>query len=135
MSNTQTNRAAVATNTFSAIPGASQDLELLWVHVVYTATATVGNRFLEVDILDAAGNGLGDWHNAAAQTAGQAGYHIEFMQGAFRETTFDANHIVQTTIPIGVIVPLGCTLRIRDGANIDVADSMTITYQVRTPAA
>jgi len=101
----------------------------VFAHVVYTADATVGSRYITMQLIDGSSNVVGDWHTSAAITAGQAGYHIEFLPGTYRETAFDANHTIQTPFASGLIVPSGYTLKIFDGAAISAMDSMVVSVE------
>lgn len=97
-----------------------------------TTTATVGNRFLAVSIFDAVGNFITHNHSASPQTASQAGFNTEFYQGVPRETTFDANHITQQSLPGGLVCPANGTIKVSDLANIDPADTITVGFVLKS---
>lgn len=119
----------VNANTYSYTPTVA--LELVFAHVVYNASATVGNRVVSLQLLDGSGNAVGTWETTPPITASQTGYHVEFAGGVYREATFDANHTVQTPFPVGLTVPAGYTLKVLDLANVSAADTMTIGLQLR----
>lgn len=104
-----------------------EEQRLLWVHVVYTSTATVGNRQIVFQLKNTDGNVIYDAHAGAVQAASNV-YHYEFMQGIYRETAFIDNAI-NVPIPVDLILPAGTTITIYDSANIAVGDSMVINYQ------
>ena len=119
---------SVTTNTYSYT--SDKDRELVFVHAEYTSSATVGNRSITLELLNAADTVIGDWHVTPTQAASLV-RHYEFMQGTYREATFDAAGTVQTPFPIGLVVPIGYKIRIRDTNNISATDTMDIGYQLK----
>lgn len=101
-------------------------VEIMWAHIVYTATATVGNRLLTLQVSDSAGNDMFSVRTAAFQTASQV-QHYSFQPGMFREGSF-SNGEIQVAIPVGVLMA-GWTLTVFDENNIDVADSFNVSFQ------
>lgn len=120
---------SVTTNTFSYAPTA--DKQLIYAHVVYTADATVGNREIVLELVNPSSQVVGDWHTSAYITANQSGYHVEFLPGTYRETTFDAAHTIQTPFAAGLMIPSGYTLKVLDANNVSAADTMIVSIQVK----
>lgn len=104
--------------------------ELNWVNTVLVTTATVGNRQMEMRILDESGNVMVSLFAGAVQAASLTrDYH--FIQGVYRETAFVANEL---QVPYGtdIWMPAGWSLNMRDQAAIDPsADDMTVSFQVK----
>jgi hypothetical protein len=101
------------------------DYQLLWLHVDYTATATAGNRLLELELLDPNGDSCGHIHPGSYQ-AENLNYHYYFLPGIFRETVSavaesGVDGTIQVPVPAKLIVPAGYTLNIRDANAVDVA--------------
>jgi hypothetical protein len=92
------------------------------IALLYTASATVGNRVLVVDVKDAAGNIL---YRATLGTAVTAGQTPRLIFGAGLATTGITTPLTQTfALPDGFAVPPAATLTLFDNANIDVADTV-----------
>lgn len=106
------------------------DKQLIYTHVVYNASSTVSNRLIVMKLVDTDGNTVGDWHTTPAITASTT-KHIEYMQGTYREATFDANGTVQTPFPTGLIIPANYSLIIADATGVATNDTMTIGLQVK----
>lgn len=101
---------------------------LLWAHVTLISTATVGNRQIEMRVLDASSNLMLSTSAGATQAASLTReYH--FMNGTFRETAFVANEI-QVPFPDGLHLQPGWTLNFRDLTAVDAAaDDLTVAFQ------
>lgn len=127
-SNKVTTLRVTGTNTYSYVP--NSDTSLGFVHAIYTADATVGNRIVVLELLNEAGQLITDFYGAPAITASQA-RHILYLPGAYRESAFDSNNTVQIPFASGMVIPAGYTLRVRDTANISAGDSMILGIQVR----
>jgi hypothetical protein len=119
--------ATVSSNTWTSDVFRDQ-IRLLWAHVEYTADATVGNRWISLELLDSSGTVMVDTHSGAAQTAGQVRDH-EFFPGIFRETSYINNHSINVPIPAKLIIPANHRLKILDDTNVSTGDSMVIHYQ------
>lgn len=108
----------------------SQWAKLVSFILTYVASATVGNRQVVVDVLDASANVIFKWHQATNITAGQTA----FLQGAGGiANAAVVTPIVQTMpIPDDCFVPPGGSIRVSDFANIDVNDTVAaqivVTY-------
>lgn len=99
--------------------------QILNVHVVFTSTATVGNRRVKLIVQDSSDVLVNDIHAGAVQAASLT-YHYNFMRGVYRETTVIDSEL-QVPMPEGICLLPGWDLRILDGATIDVAaDDMVI---------
>lgn len=121
-----------STNTWSSDVYKKQ-VYLKWLHLRYTSDATAGNRWIALEIVDSAGTVIFDSHGGAAQPASKA-YHHEFMPGIFRETAWINDKSIQVPIPVGIVIPANCYIKIADegpagGAAISAGDSMVIAYQ------
>jgi hypothetical protein len=75
-----------------------------YAQIVLTTDATAANRRVIMSILDPDDNVLIDVHAGATVPANSTGFHLEFMQGIFRETSF-IDDALQVPIPMMMIVP------------------------------
>ena len=116
------------TNTVT-LPSAVYPRQLIDVHCAYTASATVGNRIIVLELVNGSSTVIFDFHTSAAITAGQADYHIDFIPGTYRETAFDTAHSIQTPFAAGLIIPAGYTVNVLDSANISASDSETVSFE------
>jgi hypothetical protein len=116
-------------NKFYTVPDGEM-WELNWINVIMVAGAAVGNRQLEMRVLDEAGNMMFSLFAGAVQAANTTrDYH--FIQGVYRESAFIANEL-QVPFGTNVWMPAGWTLNIRDQAAIAAAaDDMTVTFQYK----
>ena len=112
------------------LPTSSKWRSLIYVHSVYTASSTVGNRTVKLQILDINNGLVGNWHVTPTVTAGMTA-HLEFMQGTYREAAFDGNNTVQTPFPTGLVIPPKYTLQVIDGANISTLDTQVVNFGVK----
>jgi hypothetical protein len=115
--------AITGTNTGSLTLSTTGNCTVTFAHIIYTASATVGSRYLAMGIYNGA-TLVADWHAGAAITAGLTNQHIEFLQGVYRETSF-INSTLQAPFPYGLVVPAGDSLKISDTAGISASDSFT----------
>lgn len=102
------------------------DVEVWTVNSIYishTATATVGNRQIEISVRD--GSDVVIFVIAAdiLQTASQVRAYT-FGQGLPRESAFVDNLLLTPLPPI--VIPTGFDLRIRDLAAVDVLDTLAV---------
>ena len=116
------------TNTAS-LPASQVPRKLIYAESVYTASATAGNRYVTLALVNTAGTVVASWYTSAAVTASQAGYHVEFMPGTYREAAFDASHTIQTPYATGLLIPAGYTLKIYDSAAVSASDSETTYFE------
>lgn len=124
-----TTTTVVGTNT-ATLAAVAYPRQLIYAHSVYTTSATVGNRYIILQLIAADGTTVvGDWHTSAAITAGSTGYHVEFLPGTYRETAFDASHTIQTPFPTGLIIPANYSVKVLDIANISASDSETVNFE------
>ena len=107
------------------------DVQIQQLHVNFSTTATVGNRFLELLLLDAEGVEAGHIHPGSYQAASLV-YHYYFLPGIFRETVSEIAETgvyvtIQVPIPQELIVPFGWSLVIKDVEAVDAAaDDMIV---------
>lgn len=103
--------------------------EVILAHVVYTSTATAGNRQLLFAILDENSDLILDIHAGATQAASNT-HHYSFLKGIFREASF-IDDAIQVPLPTGLILKPGWKIRIYDGDAVDAAaDDMTVKIVV-----
>jgi hypothetical protein len=122
---TVTGPVAVATNTYTV--QFTEPKVLLWAHVVYTPSATVGNRQLLLRMLNGSDVFIMDTH-AGAVFGATTVRHFLFVQGIYRETAFVDNEL-EVAIPKDMVFPAGYKLNLIDEANIDAAaDAFSLTY-------
>lgn len=101
-----------------------------WAHIIFTSTATVGDRSVEIEITDADSNDVLDVHPGSVQAASNT-YHYVYLQGIYRETSFTLN-VMQVPIPKDFYLQPGWTIRFYDSAAIDAAaDDMTVSFQFK----
>lgn len=103
---------------------------LNWARIVFTTTATVGNRLITLEIIDQSSNVLMSLAAGAVQAA-SATVDYNFLQGIFRETTV-ANGEIQVPFGQDTWLPAGWTLRILDTNAVDAAaDDMIVSIQYK----
>ncbi len=101
---------------------------LNWAHVVFVSNATVGNRRIVMDVLNASDAVLIDMGASAVQAASVT-RHYQFLQGIYRETDFIQGEL-EVPMPQDLWLTAGMKLRFRDEAEIAPAgDDMTVTFQ------
>lgn len=100
-----------------------------WAHIEFISTAAVGNRQINIQILDDSAVLRADFHAGATQAASTT-RHYMFLPGVYRETAF-VNNEIQVAIPINMILLPGWSIKIYDSAIIaTAADDMTVSMQV-----
>lgn len=116
---------AIATNTWTSEKFRDK-VRLLWAHVVYTASATAGNRSITGLLLN---GGQQDWDTPSnvSITAGQT-KHIAYLPGAYRESAF-VNDEIQIAFPRDFLLIANDQFKIYDVNDVDAADTMIITYR------
>lgn len=123
---TESTYAEVATNTYS--DQMERQSCLCFVHVDWTADATVGNRLITLQVTDDAGNVRFDAFAGANITASQ-NRHVSFQPGIYRETSF-VNNEIQVAIPPIVLEP-GWTIKVFDTNDVSASDTFHLSYQFR----
>jgi len=129
-----TPRAVVTNITSTAnvatLPSVAYPRQLLYVHDIYTASATVGNRYVTLNLISSDGTTVvGNWHTSAAITAGLSNYHVEFLPGTYRETTFDGSHSVQTPFPMILIIPANYSVKVTDFSAVSSSDTQNVYFE------
>ena len=104
-------------------------IQILWGHIKYTSSATVGQRWVRMGMLTPAGVEIADFSAGVKQIAGLERHYV-FMQGVTRETAFNDDEI-NVSIPKDFIIPKTYIFHIEDTANISAADIMSITLQTK----
>jgi len=115
---------ANADNSYTYI--ARRPIAVRWLHVLYTSTATAGNRLLSMTIKDAAGNTMYSIRAGTTQAASLARHYV-FQPGIYRETAF-VNNEIQVAIAPGIL-EAGWSLTIADENNVDAADTFDLGFQ------
>ena len=104
--------------------------KLNFAQINLSTSATVGNRQIEVHIIDADGNiviGL----TAGAVQAANTTRTYSYIQGIFRETAFIDNEI-QCPLAVDAYIPAGYSIRFYDNKAISAeSDDMTVSFQVK----
>lgn len=117
-----------STNDSNAIvltAGAKKIIEVMNLHLIYTSTATAGNRQIRMAIQDETDTSVSTFSSGGVQAASLT-YHYIFSRGVYRETAFIDNEL-QCPIPFGTILLPGWDLIVLDNAAIDAAaDDMVI---------
>jgi hypothetical protein len=109
-----------------ALDSSSQNL--LAVAIVYTASATVGNRTPTIRVLDA--NSKIIW-SAAFGTAVTASQVPRLMMGAGSPTSSTTTPLQQTfPLPVEFSLPPSSSLQVLDAANIDTTDTVQVNIVV-----
>ncbi len=94
------------------------------------ATATVGNRQLDVLLTDASDNVLAKYFASAVITATQTRTVI-FAPGHPQDAAFAANGVMYRMLADGFVLPAGFKVRVYDSAAIDAAaDDLTVRLLV-----
>jgi hypothetical protein len=101
---------------------ANQTWRVLHGHVELNTSATGGNRFVRLEILDDEGEPFSESHAGAKQGSSRL-VHYNFRAGMQRETAI-INDEIELGIPDLLILTPGFTLRVRDFDEIDLANDL-----------
>lgn len=100
------------------------------IYVVLTTDATVGNRQMVFEAVNASGVVVGRISAGAVQAASTTRRYL-CMQGTYRETAF-INTDIQVPIPMDSFLPSGFSLHVYDSAEISPGgDDMTVSASVK----
>lgn len=103
----------------------STGFRLLWLHVDFVSSATVGNRRVTLELLDENDAEILHLPAGAVQAASNS-YHYTFGGGDYRETTVIGDGLL-VSVPREFIIFPGWKLRVRDLADVDgAADDMEV---------
>jgi len=103
--------------------------EILWIHVEYISTATVGDRIFEVLFLDDSDDVIFRIRTSSHQAASLSRIYEVSQNG--QEPAFTDTNRQMIPIPTKSLLPAGYKLRIWDSAAIDAAaDDMIIKMMV-----
>lgn len=120
----------VATNTKTyTIPSNGMWL-LNWIHLSYTANATVGNRKIGLHIYDGSNNERWSIESEINQTAGNTVHYI-YIQGVARETSLGGNNDIVSILPKDMYLKPGWKITFHDSAGISAGDNMGISFQYK----
>lgn len=101
---------------------------LNWAQIIYSS-AGAGNRIIEMQILDENLNQLISITSSVTQAGGLVRTY-KFIIGNFRESAF-SNNTIQLPMPAETFLLNSYTLRFVDINNIDVNDSMVVSFQFK----
>lgn len=111
------------------VPG-NELWKLNHAHIDLVTSADVGNRLIQMDVLDENSNVVTSITAGVVQAAGLT-RHYAFFQGIYRETAF-VNNEVQVPVPADLYLPAGYTIKFYDVAAIAAAaDDMTVAFQYK----
>lgn len=103
--------------------------QILWIWVELTTTATVGNRQLVVQVLDAAGDLIATLARAGATQAASLTRYYLFAPGVADMLAFRDTDYLTTPIPVTSFLDGGQVLRVYDKAAIaPAADDMIVQF-------
>ena len=117
----------VTTNTKSYTVPDNEVWRINWADIVYTSSATVGNRVVDMSV-ELNGSVILRTAAGAAQTASTT-VHNQFFAGLVRVATSNTNDI-PVSLPHECWIPAGATLKFYDRANISSTDSMLVNVCV-----
>lgn len=99
--------------------------KLMYGLITYVATATVGNRLIEVIVKNAAAETLFKTYAGFAVTASQT-INFRLVTGTPTDTSADSNSFADIHIPDSLIMAGGWTIQFIDNSGTDAADDMTV---------
>lgn len=121
---------SVAGNTVTYTAPSVYDIQINFLHIVYTADATVGNRTVKLTYNNSVYAAvIIDLHSTVNQAASTI-YHYEFLQGIYRETSVIVNTL-QLPEPKDFYILAGESFTVADSANISASDSFTVAFQYK----
>jgi len=113
---------------------ADTEYQVLWLYLEFTTTATVGDRQIQINILDGAADVIGQIRPNTTQAASLTYYYMIGPSLANQVAVYDTDHI-QTPLPPTVFLPATYALRIFDNnAVAAAADDLVIQMAVGTHA-
>lgn len=122
------NEALDANDKLITVP-ARREWQVLWIWVEYTSDANVGDRQLEISLLDPANDEIGSVVVGATQAAGLTRF---YMIGpaladldAFRDTAY-----LMTPLPPTVFLTAGESVRVFDNNLVSPGDDIIIQMKV-----
>jgi len=121
--------------TSLSIGAGNFDIQLLYLFVELTSTATAGNRLMTLEVQDADSSTIYEDHAGSYQAASNV-YHYSFAPGIYRETVSTVaeagvDGTIEVPFPAGLIIPKGYTLRVSDIEAVDAAaDDMIVSGMV-----
>lgn len=99
-------------------------------HIDFVSSAAVGNRIIQMDVINENGNVINSISAGVVQAASLERHYV-FLQGIFRETAF-VNGEVQVPIAADLYLPPGYSIKFYDVAAIAAdADDMTVAFQYK----
>ena len=111
-----------------AVPAGKQWV-LQWIYVTLACSATVGNRAIWINIMDAANNVIYKLYGGAVVTATNSGL-FSFAPGNPDETSFTSTYI-RRSLPFPFALPGGYKIQVHDLAAVDAThDDMTVRMLV-----
>lgn len=114
----------------SFVVPAATEWQILWIWVELTSTAIVGNRQLEIQIIDTGPDVVASWARAAAVQAATLTRNYLFAPAVADITDFRDTDYMTTPVPVGAFLKAGQTLRVFDNNAVDAAaDDMVVHIQ------
>jgi hypothetical protein len=109
---------------------ASTEWEILNIWVEFSSTATVGNRQLEVQLQDSAGDIIGAFQVGLSQAASLLYYYLIGIGLPDLTALYDTNYLM-SPLPAGLFLSAGEKIRIWDNNAIDAAaDDMVVKMKI-----
>jgi len=113
---------------------ASTEYQVLWIYLEFTTTATVGDRQIQINLLDGAADVIGQIRPNVTQAASLTYYYMIAPSLANGVAVYDTDHI-QTPLPPSVFLPATYAVRIYDNNAVDAAaDDLIIQMAVGSRA-
>jgi len=117
----------VGTNTWTWTCPDGRNAKISWLHCAYTSDATVGNRQILLQLLDASDVIRMDTHAGAVQAASLVRHYL-YLPGIYRETSFIDGEL-EVALPRSLVVPSGYKLKVYDSTDVSASDAMAINFQ------
>lgn len=108
---------------------AGTEYQVLWVYVELTTTATVGDRQIEIDIRDNAGDIIGQIRPGITQAASLT-YNYMFAPSLADLLSIRDTNYLMTPLPPTVFLPAAYSIRVFDNNNVDVLDTLNVQMMV-----
>jgi hypothetical protein len=119
---------AVGNSKVFDVPSGTE-YQVLWVFVELTTTATVGDRQVQIDIRDNAGDIIGQIRPGATQAASLT-YEYMFAPSLADLTAVRDTVYLMTPFPPTVFLPAFYSIRVFDNNNVDVLDTLNVQLMV-----
>lgn len=105
----------------------NQTWQLLFGHVIFTSSATGGNRWLTFTVEDETGHIMWDAHAGIKQGSSQVREYRFNEGGSIRETSFIDDDLL-VPLPNRALLLEGWTMTLKDSENIDVVNDTFVAH-------